>query len=532
MPLKHKITIVLTITVIQLFSFIVYSQPQIEWYRTYNSATNGNDRASSIAIDSLGNIISCGSDGEGGYRTIKYTSTGQQLWSVRYFETIGFPLVAKKVAVDAQNNIYVTGYNESIVTVKYNSLGILQWVRKYRSTGSFLCEPHDMEIDRNGFIYVTGESSEPFPSSFDFVTIKYNPTGDSLWTRKYNGIGNRIDRSRAMEVDSLGNIYITGDSESLHDTSYFPDITTLKYNPFGNVVWVNRYLPHNMKGGIGYDIALDNEFKPYITGFIQDSNLNENISIIKYSSGGTIQWAKIIDGGVNLFDSGYKIKINKHNDLFISGIINPVANSFSYYFAMKCDTNGTIHWIRNYRDTLNGIFEDMIIDKFSNIYISGGFNFIKYTANGSLEWFSSNIVNNKYYTCKTIYVDTSMNIYLFGDYFTQGIQQIDFITVKYNQPIGIINISGNLPAQYKLHNNYPNPFNPFTNIEFDIPTKSNVSIIVYDILGKIVEEIVKQELNAGSYYVTFDGSKYSSGIYFYKLETDDFAKTKKMVLVK
>lgn len=53
------------------------SQPQIEWYRTYNSPSNGNDRAASMAIDSLGNIIVCGSDGEGGYRTIKYTSTGK-----------------------------------------------------------------------------------------------------------------------------------------------------------------------------------------------------------------------------------------------------------------------------------------------------------------------------------------------------------------------------------------------------------------------------------------------------------------------
>ena len=505
-------------------------QPQIEWYRTYNSSSNGNDRAASIAIDSLGNIITCGSDGEGGYRTIKYTNAGQQLWSVRYFETIGFPLVAKKIAVDAQNNIYVTGYNESIVTVKYNALGILQWVRKYKGNGSFLSEPHDMEIDRNGFIYITGESSVQ-GTFFDFVTIKYNSSGDSLWTRTYNGIGNGIDRARALEVDSIGNVYITGDSESLHDTNYFADITTIKYDFSGTVVWVNRFISSDIKSSYCNGLAKDNNNNIYITGFLIDNSNLEDILTIMYNTSGQLQWTKVFNGGANSNDRGLKIIVDNDNNIVVGGtcVTDTTGGDFCL---LKYTLNGNFIWGKTHNGYLDDYMEALQIDFQSNYYFTGNFFNAKYDKNGNLKWIEPSLVGGRYLNGKSIFVDTSFNIFVCGDYYESGPNQLDIITIKYSQPIGVINISGNFPIKYQLYNNYPNPFNPFTNIEFDIPFKSNVEIIIYDILGKVVEKIVKQELNSGSYKVNFDGSKYSSGIYFYCLITENYIETKKMILIK
>jgi len=86
--------------------------------------------------------------------------------------------------------------------------------------------------------------------------------------------------------------------------------------------------------------------------------------------------------------------------------------------------------------------------------------------------------------------------------------------------------------KYSLSQNYPNPFNPETKINFSIPKNGLVKIIMYDMLGREVKELVNEFKQQGSYNVSFNGASLSSGIYFYKLITNDFAETKKMILVK
>jgi hypothetical protein len=99
-------------------------------------------------------------------------------------------------------------------------------------------------------------------------------------------------------------------------------------------------------------------------------------------------------------------------------------------------------------------------------------------------------------------------------------------------PIGIINISSEIPKDYKLNQNYPNPFNPSTNIRFGLSKSSNVKLSVYDILGNEVTVLVNNRLNPGTFEVHWDASNFASGVYFYKLQTDGFAETKKMLMVK
>lgn len=97
---------------------------------------------------------------------------------------------------------------------------------------------------------------------------------------------------------------------------------------------------------------------------------------------------------------------------------------------------------------------------------------------------------------------------------------------------GINQISTEVPKEFSLSQNYPNPFNPKTNINLDLIKSGFVKLVVYDVSGKEVETLVSQYLKAGTYKIDWDGSKHSSGIYFYKIFTDDFIQTKKMVLVK
>jgi hypothetical protein len=109
-----------------------------------------------------------------------------------------------------------------------------------------------------------------------------------------------------------------------------------------------------------------------------------------------------------------------------------------------------------------------------------------------------------------------------------------------NEMTGISFVSGTIPNKYNLSQNYPNPFNPTTKIKFDISQHTPfplsrgemVTLRVYDILGKEVETLVNEQLQPGTYEVKFDGSKLSSGVYFYKLVAGDFLDTKKLILLK
>lgn len=108
--------------------------------------------------------------------------------------------------------------------------------------------------------------------------------------------------------------------------------------------------------------------------------------------------------------------------------------------------------------------------------------------------------------------------------------------VRGGSPIGINNSGSEIPSSFALEQNYPNPFNPSTKIKYELPQTMQVSLKVYDVLGKEISTLVNSYQNAGSYTVVFNGSGLSSGIYFYRIEANGNNKTysgvKKMVLIK
>lgn len=96
----------------------------------------------------------------------------------------------------------------------------------------------------------------------------------------------------------------------------------------------------------------------------------------------------------------------------------------------------------------------------------------------------------------------------------------------------IVSINIGAPISFDLKQNYPNPFNPSTTIAYSIPTESLVTITVYDVLGKQITSLVNEQKKAGSYSVTLDGSRLSSGIYICRMHTSAYTSTTKMILMK
>jgi hypothetical protein len=145
----------------------------------------------------------------------------------------------------------------------------------------------------------------------------------------------------------------------------------------------------------------------------------------------------------------------------------------------------------------------------------------------SYVWF---VPGRKYPVFEIVYSTLTFNGILFAS----------LKTVNYNPrsaPIGIQQISSEIPQDFSLGQNYPNPFNPSTKIKFQIPAGSIsrtdiVSLIIYDILGKQIKTLVNQPLSPGTYEVDFEESGIASGTYYYRLTAGDLTETKKLTLVK
>jgi photosystem II stability/assembly factor-like uncharacterized protein len=136
--------------------------------------------------------------------------------------------------------------------------------------------------------------------------------------------------------------------------------------------------------------------------------------------------------------------------------------------------------------------------------------------------------------------------------FNSGFPAVEVYDMKYKQSAGMILAATHgrgcwtfdlgavlgvdpyavVPSEYSLSQNYPNPFNPSTKIKFALPKEGAVKLYVYDASGRVVETLVNQKMNPGTFEVTWKGTDLSSGIYFYRIESEGFSETKKMILIK
>lgn len=151
-------------------------------------------------------------------------------------------------------------------------------------------------------------------------------------------------------------------------------------------------------------------------------------------------------------------------------------------------------------------------------------------ARANKEWEKIGFVNGNGTT-------TEIHKYTFADKdvpigtYNYRIKQIDYDgTFEYFELEQVIAI--NPPSKFSLLQNYPNPFNPGTTIKFVIHETSNVTLTIFNSIGEEVLRLVNEEKLAGSYEVNLNANGFTSGIYYYKLQTDDFAQTKKMILMK
>jgi uncharacterized delta-60 repeat protein len=273
------------------FTTIKYDAAGVEqWVQRYNGPANNEDYATSIALDAQDNVLVTGySMGISSYSdcaTIKYSSSGIQQWISRYNGPANSYDYAKSLGVDNQGNVIITGYTQTsgvdfdFVTVKYNSSGVQQWAQLYHGPDNFMDVGQKIAVDAEGNIYVTGFSNG-FLTKNDFATVKYNPTGVQQWAARYNGPGNKDDSPNSITVDNIGNVYVTGLSYTNETTIY--DYATIKYNSNGIQQWETRFSGPGNGQDEANAIAVDGQFNVYVTGSLNENGTNASFETIKYS---------------------------------------------------------------------------------------------------------------------------------------------------------------------------------------------------------------------------------------------------------
>ncbi|HMQ80958.1 MAG TPA: SBBP repeat-containing protein [Ignavibacteria bacterium] len=511
--------------------------PPVDWIRN-NISGDAND----MVTDNSGNIYVTGVTYAGStndFCTIKYNSSGVQQWSVTYNGTDDLGDQASSIAVDNQGNVYVTGtaninYSNTVwtgdyCTIKYNSSGQQQWVRIYSGNTTGRDIPFKVAVDGTGNVVVTGQSYIDAQRNDDIVTIKYAPDGTQMWLVYHDGTGTtpEQDSGRDMVLDAQGNIYIFGHSTRL--VTWY-DLFLIKYNPSGAVQFTRDYAgPINNTTEYGVALTLDNSGNIYCIGELSDGSL----AVLKYNSSGVQQWAYIYTSG--FFNKAKDITTDAAGNVLFCG------SAGSTGFTAKLNSSGTLMWNRIITGTGgNEIANSLIIDNMGDIYVTGKvaagsyFDFVTEKINpaGTVQWRATHGGSGNLNDFgNAVSRDASGNIIVSGGSNVGGFN--NFCTIKYAPgTIGIEPSGNNIPESFTLHQNFPNPFNPVTNINFDLPLSSYVKLSVFDITGREIETLVNENLKSGTYKADWNASNLPSGVYFYKLEAEGFTETKKMMLVK
>jgi len=356
------------------------------WIRNFASPGTANERANAIAIGLSGNIYLTGytmSSGAGDYLTIKYRPNGDTAWTKIYDGISAQYDFSKWVAVDEQENVYVTGYSRGlsyqndIATVKYDSSGTQLWVTRINGSGNYNDQGNKVITDDNGNVYVAGYLN-PFSSGtrYDYATIKYRAaSGDTAWVRTYNGTADSSDIARDIEVDASGNVYVTG---SCRNTGTLNDIVTIKYDSTGNQEWVATYNNPDTSGSDGgYGIKVDGLGNVYVVGQSQGLGTNTDIVTIKYDSDGNEVWTERYNGPESNYDTpstedgGKCMAMDMYANIYITGVSRSATSNYDY-LAIKYDSAGVEQWVAGYNccDSVDYALA-VAADNAGGVYIAG-----------------------------------------------------------------------------------------------------------------------------------------------------------------
>lgn len=456
------------------------------WDRTYGGP--GFEKANAITPTSDGGFVLAhmsSSYGAGDFDryVVKTDSLGDPFWTTVYGGTEWDETWA--VWECANGSLMLVGCSQSGngswdgYVSKIEANGEEEWFRYY-GTERADCFFDGMPAPDGGAI-LAGITYSMGAGSGDFYLVRTNLYGEPIWEQAYGG--NLGERAWSMAGTSDGGYVLTGYCDSY--TSLGTDVFVVKTDSAGTPQWSRMVIAERDQQA--RDIAQTADGGYIIAGYADDLNLNRDLQLVRLAADGNVLWSRVYGG--DGMDWAYAVLVDDDGGFIAAGCTERYGENSGDAWLIKTDSLGNLLWSQAY----GGDSEE----EFSNIIpYSDGFIAIGATKSwGAGDW--------------------------------------DFWMVRLRESPSeveprIVGIA-KTPA---LMQNFPNPFNAATNIAFMIPRAMPVHIDVADITGKTVASLTDAIYQSGEYVIAFDARHLSSGHYFYRLQTEEFSQTKRMVLVK
>lgn len=315
-----------------------------------------------------------------------------------------------------------------------------------------------------------------------------------------------------LRTTTGGLVWLGGQNSpnALRDDDSIQDLNSVSFiNPL--VGWIA-----GNGGKIFYTIDGGMNFNMQMSGSVNDLRSIFFITNIGFAVGSSGTILKTTNGGLNWM-SDSSGTMNELNSVFFR---TPMLGwTVGQNGTILRTTNGGGMWMRD----SSGIGEDLnsvfFISDFIGYTIGHGGHIFKST-NGGMTWQMQQSPTDR---------DLESLVFTAVSGFACGVEGT---IIKTEGPSGISEINSKTPDKFTLSQNYPNPFNPTTDIKFSVSKASLVKLLIFDIIGREVETLVNDNLNPGTYKVSWNAGRFASGMYFFRLQAGSFVETKKMILLK
>lgn len=512
------------------------------------------------------------------YAIVKYNNSGIVQWAKKQNQIDPDIYIITTLTAGSGNGcwigvIFTFPYNSSLIKLDDSGNIVDMFVQENVRGISSISVDNEDNVIVSGPVEGTNVSFNGYdtiPSnSYNEYVVKYNPAGIAQWILIIEDI---TFQDWYVTTDNSGNIYYNG---TLFDSTYFGNIKAngpmffydffvVKISPGGDVLWLKEIVQEEPLGegqtGNLFPVACRDD-AVFVTGTYKGGlNLGNGVTfstaqfydifIIKYSSDGDALWG--MKGSSSDYDQASSIAVDENGNIYFTGAVGadpdfgPSFSSGDYtnLFIAKITGDDVVPVELSYF-TAN-VDEGKVVLNWKTIseINNKGFEIERkrYPVNSENKsddlkdqnslWHSIGFVGGsgtstepKHYLFIDKNVLNGKNIY--------RLKQIDFDgSFSYSNET---EVEISIPEKFTLLQNFPNPFNPSTIISYQLPEKSNVTLKIYDVLGKEVAVLINNEWKeAGIHYYELNSSDFSftSGVYIYNLRAGEFTSTKKFVLMR
>ncbi|MDF7812050.1 SBBP repeat-containing protein [Hymenobacter sp. YC55] len=505
---------------------------ETSWATQYKGPYNIPDYATDMTVDAAGNTYVTGTSA-GKFVTIKYSPTGQYLWSATYqlYLVSGLTIQPASIAVDAAGNVFVAGVsNSQYIIFKYSPSGQLLWVTN--NNGSSFSEGVSLALDAAGNVYVTGTTGR---TSSIILTIKYDGSNSRpLWEARYIGNGN--NRASDITVDPAGFVYVTGRSYGL--SSY--DYVTIKYTAAtGQQLWLERYNGPGTGNDFPTNIAVDAAGDAIVTGWSAGGTgqLDYHYTTIKYAgANGQKLWEISYEGPDKSEEVTTDLALDAAGNVYVTGYSSDQTDrnrgTIYEYATVKYSPSGQQLWVARFNGgNNNSRATSLDVDAAGSVYVTGSsegstadYATVKYSPSGDLVWEARyNGPSNGSDVPRALAVSAAGDVYVTGNSVSANNNNYDIVTIKYTQtspsaPTALVaatrptlTASGKNVQELAV---YPNPATGPTTVSFRPVRDGAAQVRVYNQLGQQVASLYEGKVHKGQYYeLPLHSEKLTDGLY-------------------